>query len=128
MQNKKLIAYEGKEYTLEWYFDSKGKSKSFEYYQASTVDRKQKLARLLILLGDTGKIHNREKFRHEEDQIYVFKPSLDRFFCFFYQGSKIITTNAYEKKTKKMPIREKTKALMARIDYIQRCKDKTYYD
>lgn len=127
MQNKEFVAYEGKEFTIEWYFDSKGKSKSFEYYQASTVDRKQKLARLLIVLGDTGAIHNREKFRHEEDQIYAFKPSSDRYFCFFYQDAKIIITNAYEKKTKKMPIREKVKAVKARIDYIERCKDKTYY-
>lgn len=61
-----------------------------------------------------------EKFRNEDDQIYAFKPQPDRFLCFFYQGGKVIVTNAFSKKQNKLPPREKQKALKLREDYIKR--------
>lgn len=79
-------------------------------------------------MGDHGSIQNEEKFKHEIDKIYVFKPHPDRFFCFFFQGSKIIITNAYEKKSDKMPPKEYYKAYKALQDYIKRCKEGMYYD
>ncbi len=69
-----------------------------------------------------------EKFRYEGDQIYAIKLITDSFLCFFYDGAKIIVTNAYEKKFDKMPASEKQKALKAKDDYIMRCKKGTYYD
>ena len=69
-----------------------------------------------------------KKFRHEGDQIYAIKPAPDRFLCFFYHDSKMIVTNAYEKKTDKMPIREKDRAIKAREDYIKRSKEEKYYE
>ena len=75
-----------------------------------------------------GKILNREKFNYEEDSIFAFKPSPNRFLCFFVEGSKIIITNAYKKQSQKMPPREKTRALKAKDDYIKRCKKGNYYD
>ena len=125
---KKIIAYEGKEYIIEWYFNDKGKSESLAYFKDLSSDRQKKFARLLLLLGDSGKIFNLEKFRYEGDQIYVFKPSPDRFFCFFFDGSKVIITNAYEKKSAKMPSKEKEKALKAKENYIIRVKKGTYYE
>ncbi len=123
-----FIAYKGDKFEIEWYFDSRGRSDSRDYFRNLSVDRQKKFFYLLRHLGDKGKIFNIEKFRHEEDQIYAIKPAPDRFLCFFFEGSKIIVTNAYEKKTKKMPPREKEKALKARADYIQRCNKETYYD
>lgn len=128
MAKKNFIAYEGEEYTIEWYFNDMDKSKALEYFQELPRDRQKKLVHLFIVLGDIGEIKNEEKFRHEEDQIYVFKVKPDRFFCFFYEGSKVIVTNAYEKKQNKMPATEKTKALKAKADYIKRCKGGNYYD
>jgi hypothetical protein len=125
---KKIIAYEGKEYIIEWYFNDREKSEAFNYFESLSDDRQKKFARLLLLLGDSGKIFNQEKFRYEGDQIYVFKPSPDRFFCFFFDGSKVIITNAYEKKSAKMPTKEKEKALKAKENYIKRVKGETYYD
>lgn len=58
----------------------------------------------------------------------TFKPSPDRFLCFFVKGSKIIVTNAFEKKTDKLPPKEKSKALNYRFDYIERVKGGIYYD
>jgi len=74
-----------------------------------------------------GKIFNEEKFRYEGNQIYALKTSPDRFLCFFFEGSKVIVTNAYEKKTAKMPPSEKEKSLKAKEDYIKRYKGETYY-
>ena len=127
MKNK-IIAYEGKEYIIEWYFNDKGKSESLAYFKDLSGDRQKKFARLLLLLGESGKIFNLEKFRYEGDQIYVFKSSPDRFFCFFFDGSKVIITNAYEKKSAKMPVKEKEKALRAKENYIKRVKEGTYYE
>lgn len=83
---------------------------------------------MFFLLGDIGKIFNEEKFRNEGDQIYAIKASADRFLCFFFDGSKLIITNAYEKKTAKMPQKEKQRALKAKADYTKRFKDGNYYD
>lgn len=125
---KRFIAYEGSEFTIEWYFDGKGKSPALEYYEELSTNQKEKLYYLFYMLADTGKIRNEEKFRYEGDQIYAFKPAPDRFLCFFYQGGKIIVTNAYEKKMDKMPPKEKQKALKAKEDYKNRCNGGNYYE
>lgn len=125
---KEFIAYEGDEFTIEWYFDAKGKSPARDYYEKLSKSQKQKLEFLFRMLGDSGKIRSKEKFRSEDDQIYAFKPMPDRFLCFFYQGGKVIVTNAFVKKQDKMPAREKNKALLLQDDYIKRCKRGTYYD
>lgn len=87
---KKIIAYEGKEYIIEWYFNDNGKSESLAYFKALSDDRQKKLARLFLLLGESGKIFNLEKFRYEGDQIYVFKSSPDRLFCFSLMDQKLL--------------------------------------
>ena len=124
---EKFIAYCGKKFRLEWYFDNREKSEALEYYEQLTIDRQKKVAHLFTLLGDSGQIFNKEKFLSEGDQIYVFKTTDDRFFCFFFEGARVIITNAYEKKTKKMPPREKRRALKIKADYIKRCNDGDYY-
>ena len=125
---KNFIAYEGKEFTIEWYRDSKEKSQALEYYEELPKSQKEKLEFLFRMLGDTGKIRSKEKFRHEDDQIYAFKPMPDRFLCFFYRGKKVIVTNAFKKKQDKLPPREKEKALKLKDDYIKRCSGGKYYD
>ncbi len=125
---KDFIAYKGQKLTLEWYFNAQGKSESLEYYEDLSRDRQKKIGNLFRLLGDNGKIFNKEKFRNEDDQIYAFKTSDDRFLCFFFDGAKVIITNAYEKKTQKMPVREKERALKAKADYTKRIKCGNYYE
>ncbi len=125
---KEFIAYEGTEFTIEWYFNDKGTSEALCYFESLSVDRKKQLVRLLYMLGDSGKIFNKEKFRYEGDQLYVFKCSSDRFFCFFFNGAKVIVTNAYEKKSAKMTAKEKLKALKAKENYIKKVKERSYYE
>ena len=104
---KNFIAYDGETFTLEWYYTSDGKSQALEHYNALPKSQKIKLEYLFQMLGDIGKIRSEEKFRHEDDQIYALKPQPDRFLCFFYQGGKVIITNAFVKKQDKLPHREK---------------------
>lgn len=125
---KKFIAYEGEKLVVEWYFNDKGRSEAKEYFKELTLDRMTKTLYLFRLLADSGKVFNAEKFRYEGDQIYAIKSSADRFLCFFFEGAKVIITNAYEKKSAKMPQKEKQKALKMKDAYIKRYKQGTYYD
>jgi hypothetical protein len=126
--NKKHIAYEGQIFTIEWYFNDVDRSEALDYYEKLNAERQLQLSKLLIWMGDLGSIKNKEKFRHEEDGIYVFKPKPDRFFCFFFKGGKIIITNAYEKKTDKMSKKDFDKAVKLQQDYENRCKKGKYYE
>lgn len=121
------IAYKGRCFTIEWYFDDRGNSKVLDYFTTLPIEEKNKLLYLFQMMGDFGKIWNQQKFNAEGDQIYAFKPMPHRFLSFFFTGSKIIVTNAFEKKQQKLPAREKEKALLYRKDYEDRVKKGAYY-
>jgi len=125
---KKFVAHKGSEVTIEWYFNEQGKSSAFKYFEKLPKIRKKKIIHLWHLLGGGVPRLNKEKFRYEGHQIYAIKASKDRFLCFFFDGSKIVMTNAYEKKSAKMPQKEKDKAVDAKRDYKERCKKGTYYE
>ncbi len=125
---KSIIVYQGAKFTIEWYYDDRGRSAALDYFNNLSFDRKKKFDYLIRRMGDGGKILNEEKFRYEDDQIYAFKPAPDRFLCFFFKDSKIIITNAFEKKTDKLPKREKERALLYKEDYTYRVKKGAYYD
>ena len=121
------VIYQGKYFTIEWYYDSKGKSQAKDYFDTLPFERKKKFDYLIRRMGDGGKIQDEEKFRSEDDQIYAFKPQ-DRFLCFFIKGAKIIVTNAFEKKTQKLLPREKERALKLKQDYVKRVSEGSCYD
>ena len=124
----KFIAYKGRFFTIEWFFDAHCNSKVLEYYKSLSVEERNKVLYLFQVMGDFGKIRNQQKFNAEGDQIYAFKPAQHRFLSFFFIGSKIIVTNAFEKKQQKLPPREKDKALRYRQDYEMRVKKGSYYE
>lgn len=121
------IIYAGAAFTVEWYIDPNGHSPSRAYYEALPVERRVPLLKLVRLMGEVGKIFDLRKFRNEGDKIFAFKPQPDRFLCFFFAGRKIIVTNAFEKKSDKLPKSEKERALRAKNDYEQRIRLGTYY-
>lgn len=122
MNKKNFIAYQGIKFSIEWYSEKEYISSVLEYFEGLSKEHKKKLFKLFETIGNFGKIFNQEKFRHEGDQIYVFKCYEDRFLCFFFDGAKIIITNAFTKKTNKLPVREKQKALRYKTDYINKYK------
>lgn len=125
---KEYVAFEGKEFLIEWYFDSKGNSFSLEYFESLNDAEQIKLLNLFELMGNIGSIKNKTKFRHEGDKIYAFKPQPYRFLCFFFSDKKIIVTNAFHKKTDKLPPKEKERALKIKSDFESRIQKGDYYE
>lgn len=125
---QRRIAHEGSEFTIEWYCDSKGHSQALEYFKEQPKDKQRKLLNLFRLMGEQGKIFDETKFRNVGDGIYAFKPQPDRYLCFFFNGKKIIVTNAFIKKTQKLPQNEKEQALKAYRNYEKRVKEGGYYE
>jgi phage-related protein len=126
-QPREVIAYQGKEFTIEWYCDDSGYSQPLEFAERLEEGDRKKLAALLMALGDIGQLRNKENFRHEGDKIYAFKPKPHRFLAFFFEGAKVIITNAFTKKKDKLPAGEKAKAMKCMKDYQQRVKAGSYY-
>lgn len=130
-EQKKLleyIAFEGNKFTIEWFFDRRGKSLSLNYFNELNDDEQIKLLNLFELMGNIGEIKNKTKFRSEGDKIYAFKPQPHRFLCFFFTDNKIIVTNAFHKKTDKLPKSEKERALKMKEDFEMRTKEGDYYE
>ena len=122
------IAYAGSKFTIEWYHDGKGRSQALEHFESLDTSEQRKLLMLFQLMGDFGKIHNKEKFNFEGDQIYAFKPLPHRFLCFFFTGKKVIVTNAFVKKQQRLPKNEKAKALRFKKDFEARNQGDLYYE
>jgi phage-related protein len=122
------IAYIGEQFIIEWYYSDRGNSEALEYFEELSEKQQDRLLYLFKRMGDFGKINNTTQFRYEGDDIFAFKPQPDRFLCFFVKGRKIIVTNAFRKKTEKLPKNEKKKAISCRDDYNRRLKDGAYYD
>ena len=123
MDKHESIVYVGKAFTVEWYFDSNGNCQAYEYFLELDKDRRRKFLMLVKRIGDAGKINDKTKFRNEGDQIFAFKPQPDRYVSFFFTGKKIIVTNAFAKKSQKMPVREKQRSLEYKKDYEERAKE-----
>jgi phage-related protein len=117
---KNIIAFKGEKYTIEWFVDAKGYSQAMEYFEEASQSQKNKTMYLFSGMANFGKIWDITKFRNEGDGIYAFKPDQDRYLCFFVRNGKIIVTNAFMKKSQKMPKKEKEKALVAYKNYIKR--------
>lgn len=125
---REYVAYEGIKFTIEWYFDKRGKSQALEYYASLSDNERIEVLKLFKRMGDAGEIKNETKFRNEGDKIFAFKPQPDRFLCFFYRNGKIIVTNAFRKKQPKLPKVEKEKAMNYKNDYELRVIRGSYYE
>lgn len=125
---REYIVYEGEYFTIEWYFSKNGKSQPLDYFNDLDSASQRKLLYLIKRIGDFGRISDKTKFRNENDEIYAFKPKPDRFLSFFTSGKKIIITNAFMKKSQKLPKNEKELALRSKKDFEERIKRGEYYE
>ena len=125
---KEFIAYEGDSLTVEWFYDENGKSDSLDYFESLSNTQKRKVLMLFKRIGDFGKISDITKFRNEGEKVFAFKPQPDRFLSFFYVGKKVVVTNAFRKKSQKLPEKEKYLALQRMSNYDSRVKSGDYYD
>lgn len=124
---KQFLAYEGKTFRIEWYWDENERSQPLDHFNGLNDRQKAKALALFMRMGDFGKILDTTKFRSEGDKIYAFKPKPNRFLSFFWAGKRIIVTNAFVKKSNKLPNNEKNRALRSMKDYKRRMENGTYY-
>jgi len=89
MDEKSSLIYEGDCFRIEWFYDQNGFSQAYEYFLKTSDVQKRKLLILIKKMGDFGKIFDKTKFNYEGDRIYVFKPQLDRYLCFFFKNKRI---------------------------------------
>ncbi len=124
------VFYQGEKFQIEFYFTHKGEIPVKEYLELADDQIKIKLSALVKHMADTGRLFDERKFRlvDRQEKIYEFKPKEERFFNFFYEGSKIIITNAYRKKGQKVEQRELAKAINFKMDYEFRVKGGVYYE
>ena len=125
---KEYIAYEGDAFTVEWFFDKYGKSDALEFFESLSNAQKRKTLMLFKRIGDFGKISDITKFRNEGEKIFAFKPQPERFLSFFYSGKKIVITNGFQKKSQKLPKKEKELALRRKTEYESRVTNGDYYE
>ena len=76
MNKNNCTAYIGNFFTIEWYYDEKGKSQSHEYYEGLSDLQKRKLLVLFKRIGDFGKIHDITKFNFEGVEAVVDNKSM----------------------------------------------------
>ena len=127
---EEYIFYRGEKFQVEFYFTQKGDMPAKEYLELVDEQIKSKLSALVKIMADTGRLFDEEKFRlvNRQEKVYEFKPKEERFFNFFYEGGKIIITNAYRKKGRKVDQRNLAKAVNFKMDYEFRLKGGVYYE
>lgn len=121
------IIYKGKYFSVEWYYSEKEDSQAKDYYDKLTVSSQAKFLYLVERMSDHGKISNKKLFNNEGDGLFAFKPQPERFLTFFTKRKKLIITSAFRKKTKKLPNKEKMKALKIKKSYEDRTENGVYY-
>ena len=106
----------------------KGEVLLWTILKRSTITSKSNHQGLFEFMGNIGEIKNKTKFNYEGEKIYAFKPQPHRFLCFFFYGNKVIVTNAFHKKTNKLPVGEKQRTLKCKEDYEVRVNRGDYYE
>jgi phage-related protein len=128
MEEIRFVLYQGQAFTIEWYYTENYDSPAREFFLGLDEDRQAALLALAKRLGDMGQIRDLRKFRNEGDKIFALKSQPERFLSFFFTGRKVIITNAFVKKSDKLPPGEKDWALRAKRDYETRVNGKKYYE
>ncbi len=126
---EEYVFYQGKKFQIEFYYDENGELPAKEYFESSEYHVQIKLLALVKYMAENGKLFDITKFRQvdKNNKIYEFKPKSERFFNFFYDGQKIIITNAYRKKGQKVNKKELERAINIKKDYEFRTKGGVYY-
>ncbi len=109
----------GERYAVFFHAETDGFSSVREYFESCDHATQASLLHLARRISDAGSIYDETKFRIEDrkNKIYCFKPKSERFFCFFFMGTKIIITSGYTKKKQKLDRRELEKAIRIKEQY-----------
>ena len=129
IRSEDCVLYQGTRFQVEFYFTEKGDIPAKEHFDSSERLIQVKLLALVKYLAEEGRLFDETKFRlvNKEEKIYEFKPMSERFFNFFWEGKKIIITNAYHKKGQKVDLKELARSIKLKKNYELRVKEETYY-
>ena len=115
---KRAIVYAGRVFTIEWFQNASGESQARDFFKSLSIQDRTKTIALFERIADIGKIYDKAKFRHEEGEIYAFKPQPNRFLSCFWREKRIIILTGFIKKSQKLPKKELKRAQ----EYLQQFK------
>lgn len=115
-----FLIYKGEHYSIYFHAETKDSSSVNDYYKSCDDAIRASFLYLVKRMCDIGHIYDETKFRIEnrKNKIYCFKPKVERFFCFFFTGKKIIITSAYAKKRQNLDRNELDRAIKIRKEYL----------
>ena len=124
------VFYQGEKFQVEFYFTANDELPAKEYFDLIDRQAQVKLLALVKYIAEEGRLFDEAKFRlvDRNEKVYEFKPMAERFFNFFCEGKRIIITNAYRKKGRKVDWRELAKAITLKNDYEYRVRRAVYYE
>lgn len=128
------LVYVGAFFQIEFYFDREGNIPIWtDFVALSEKDQVAFMVRVEKLANSRpGIIHPKAIFNLENDidKIWAIKFGNNRFCSFFYEGGKIIITNAYKKQSQQnrnKEVNQINKASKMKRIYEIRIKEKSYY-
>jgi hypothetical protein len=98
---RQCTIYQGSYLRIECLVLADGSSPAWEFLQGLDDRERRRLAVLFEMLGDTGRISNREKFKKLEgsEEVWEFKSFQIRMPCFFTAGRVVMLLFGLRKKS-----------------------------
>lgn len=96
-----------------------GKSHVKSFVDSLEQRQRAGIIQLIENVADNGPPRNKEKFRHEGDEIYALKYNQVRIYCFFEKNKLILLTNGAIKKQRKAKSGDIDKAKAMRMEYMK---------
>ena len=126
--SREWIAYQGDAFTIEWYRDA-----AAEVRHSSILSCCRKIGRTTCSCFSNAwatwaESSTRQSFAAREIRSSPSSRSRTGSCRFFRAGRKIVLTNAFMKKSAKLPPKEKERALRAKADYEVRVRKGAYYE
>ncbi|WP_203321758.1 type II toxin-antitoxin system RelE/ParE family toxin [Pseudoxanthomonas beigongshangi] len=97
------IEYAGRKLTIELLCDDDGQCPAAEFLDGLDEGERRKVDVLFEMLGENGRIPNREKFKKLEGSsgVFEFKSFQVRLLCFFTPTGRVVITHGVRKQKNK---------------------------
>jgi len=93
-----VIAYRGSRFTVEFAIRIDGSVPGLEFFNQLQERWQARLLVLFKLLGDTGRINNKEQFRKFSGEFFEFKAFQNRMPCYYRPDKRVVITHGFIKK------------------------------
>jgi mRNA-degrading endonuclease RelE of RelBE toxin-antitoxin system len=117
MVSAKIIA-KGEKFTV-CEIEQNGTSTLKNFFKTLTKEQQAGIASAIRFIADNGPPQRKSRFNSEGDQIYAIKEDEVRIYCFFDEGSILLTNGVIKKKQKADPVDLK-RAKTLRKAYLRR--------